>query len=151
MMEREQARSHFSDYLDEDLSDELRLAFEQALEADDELREEFHSFRMTVKSLSSLRLTAPPPEFARKVERRIQRRSHGRFFRDQRLLMRLPFEWFSFIIILLLLVLYMTLMLDIKRVEKAGKKPPGVEKKLKKAPTSAPTSSPSSRPTAQTP
>lgn len=142
MMDREEARAHFSDYLDDELTDELRLAFEQALEADELLRKEFRSFRKTVQSLSGLRMTAPPPEFARKVERRIQRRSRGRFFREQRILMRVPFEWFSFVIILILLVLYMTVMLEGKKVRKPQGKPPAT-KQLKQAPSSAPHSLPS--------
>lgn len=136
MMDRDQAAALFSDYLDDELDAETRQAFEQALEADEELRKEFRSFRKTVQSLSGLRVTAPPPEFARKVERRIQRRSRGRFFREQKVLMRVPFEWFSFVIILILLVLYMTVMLEGKKVQKAkGKPPPSGQ--LKKAPSPA--------------
>ena len=100
----------FSAYLEGDLSPEEQTQVSSHLESCEECRRELASFQRTLRGLSSLRAVPPPEGFSRKVQQRIHRRSRGRFFKTERLLMRVPFEWISFIIIIIMLVLYMLMM-----------------------------------------
>lgn len=115
-MDREQARELLSDYLEGQLQAGQRAELEQLLSRDQQLREELERLRDTLSSLSGLRFTPPPAGFAKKVESRIKRRSRGRFFAQQPLLVRLPFEWFSFVIIIVLMMLYITFVLEARQV-----------------------------------
>ena len=119
-MNRETLREMLSEYLDGELTSEERLRVEQALANDAELRAELDALRRTVRSLSGLRDLPAPPEFARSVERKIRRRSRGRFFTRQP--QRLPFEWFSFVIIMLLMTIYLMLGLGKPNVQQKGGK-----------------------------
>jgi anti-sigma-K factor RskA len=112
-MDRDSATRLFSDYLEGTLPREQREALEDYLQGDQEAAAELEALRRTLSSLSALRPEMPSARFTRKVEHRIRIRSRGRFFSD-RLLTRLPFEWFSFVIIMLLLTLYMLLVLDLR-------------------------------------
>jgi hypothetical protein len=85
------------------------------LRADDVLRAEWEGFRKAMRSLSALPAEVPPAGFARQVERRIRQRSRGRFFADRRPA-RLPFEWFSFVLIVALLVLYLLTLAELPKV-----------------------------------
>ncbi|PIE18862.1 MAG: hypothetical protein CSA65_03940 [Proteobacteria bacterium] len=124
-MDRQSAKELYSDYLEGELDATQAAEFEAFLEQDETARAELAAFEKTLSSLYGLRakVPAPPPDLANKVERRIQRRSRGRFFSKstQKLLWRVPFEWISFIIILLLLALYMTTVLEGR---KKGVSPP---------------------------
>lgn len=110
-MDRKSAQELYSDYLDDELDEATARELEAFLETDAEARAEVDKLRKTLNSLSYLRSPAPEAhDIAHKVENRIARRSRGRFFGQgqQKLLWRIPFEWISFIIILLLLALYIT-------------------------------------------
>lgn len=114
-MNRDQARELLSDYLEGELPQRVSQELEALLAGDTQLRRELERLRKTLHSLSRLRALRPPPEFARRVERRIQLRSRGRFF-AHKLGGRLPFEWFSFVIILVLLTLYLMVVLEGRQV-----------------------------------
>jgi hypothetical protein len=145
MMDRARAQELYSEYLDGELDAETSRELEAFLAQDEQAAAELEKLRQTISTLSFMRTTAKPPaEFVSKVERRIRRRSRGRFFGNQQpLLMRLPFEWFSFIIILLLLALYMTVVLEGRQVkpdknENKGKAPASQPKRAKRPPASQP-------------
>jgi anti-sigma factor RsiW len=100
-MGADDARDRFGDAIDGTLSEGDRAAFEAALAADAELREEYEAYRAVVGGLSSAaprvvgaddaeREDARPaegaieaPSLVPKVQDRIRRRSKGRFFRDR--------------------------------------------------------------------
>ncbi len=62
-------------------------------------------------SLRSLRPVSPSVDLARTVPELINRRSRGRFFGRKRLGDRLPFEWLSLAMLLLLAAVYAALKL----------------------------------------
>lgn len=70
----------FFAYLDGELSDEERSAFEAELERDASLRAEFASFRATMEALHEAAHDEPAPDLTSGVQSRIRRRSRGRFF-----------------------------------------------------------------------
>lgn len=107
-MDREAARELFSRYHDGDLSDGERRALEALLEEDPEARAEWETFRRTVEEISGLNRLQPPPSFAADVERKIRKRSRGRFFGEQRSF-SLQFAVVSFILILLFMLAYLVL------------------------------------------
>jgi hypothetical protein len=59
--------------------------------------------------LAKLNKVAAPPDLASRVPDLIQRRSAGRFFGKRRLADRLPLEWLSLIMLLLLALIYAVL------------------------------------------
>ncbi len=61
--------------------------------------------------LSGLSSVSPPRDLAQSVPALIHRRSQGRFFGRKRLADRLPLEWISLIMLLLLAVTYAVLKL----------------------------------------
>ncbi|TVQ97523.1 MAG: hypothetical protein EA398_14505 [Deltaproteobacteria bacterium] len=67
-------------YLEGELDDGERAALEAQLEARPELREELDGLRETVALFASLPEPEPPEDFDRAVQRRIRRRSRGRYF-----------------------------------------------------------------------
>lgn len=116
-MEHDRARELFSRFVDGELTDDERRELQAHLQQCETCRQELDKLRDTMQSLSGLHRLAPPPEFARKVERRIHRRSRGRFFGPESLLHRLPFEWISFIIIMVLLAIYLLLSFDPRQIK----------------------------------
>ncbi|MBL9003772.1 MAG: hypothetical protein JNJ46_05965 [Myxococcales bacterium] len=61
--------------------------------------------------LSGLSSVSPPRDLAQSVPALIHRRSQGRFFGRKRLADRLPFEWISLIMLLVLAATYAVLKL----------------------------------------
>ncbi len=61
--------------------------------------------------LSGLSSVSPPRDLAKAVPALIHRRSQGRFFGQKRLADRLPFEWISLVMLLVLAVTYAVLKL----------------------------------------
>ncbi|MCK5799490.1 MAG: hypothetical protein KAI47_20005 [Deltaproteobacteria bacterium] len=141
-MDRQRAKDLYSDYIEGELDAAEEAELEAYLETDNVARAEVEALRKTLSSLFSLRASSPPApaNLAKKVERRIQRRSRGRFFSQdsQKLLWRIPFEWISFIVILLLLALYMTTVLEGRK--KGAIAPPSDGNAEQSAPKTAPKS-----------
>lgn len=81
----------FRAYLDGELSAEERGALEAELARTPELAEEFAAYRRTVELLRALPFAPPPDDFVDRVEARIRRRTHGRYFRAEPRL-RFPYE-----------------------------------------------------------
>ena len=106
-MDHEEAQINFSDYLEGELSAQEQARLKEHLEGCPECQAELEDLRLTLSSLSGMRRVPPPPDFLGRVQQRIRRRSRGRFFTPERLLNRLPFEWISFIIIMIMLGVYM--------------------------------------------
>lgn len=114
-MEQKEARRLFSDYLEGQLPDAARRELEAHLALNEQARAELSALRKTLQSIAQLAPQQPPEEFAHQIERRISIRSRGRFFAE-RIATRVPFEWFSFIIIIVLLTLYLMLVLQGRRI-----------------------------------
>lgn len=99
-MSDDDARDRFGDVIDGTLSEADRAAFEAALAASAELREELEAYRAIVSGVGSAVVrvagadeSAPSkaeaanveeaPSLVPKVQERIRKRSKGRFFRDR--------------------------------------------------------------------
>lgn len=135
-MDHETAKELFSDFLEGELSEQQEAELRTHLEDCRSCRAELEALRETLRSLSGLKQIQPPEGFARKVQQRIRRRSRGRFFSAESFLKRVPFEWISFIIILLMLVMYYMVALQgqVKGVKPAPAKDGGARIEQKRAP-----------------
>lgn len=118
-MDHRAAQDLFSEYLEGELSPEAQAEVAEHLQGCPGCQKELEVFRQTLRSLSGLRQLPPPDDFSKKVQQRIQRRSRGRFFGAERALNRIPFEWISFVIIIIMLVLYMLMMEQGRRLSPA--------------------------------
>ena len=128
-MDHQAAQELFSDYLEGELSPREREELSAHLQECEACREELEDLKKTMRSLSGLKALPPPAGFASKVQQKIRKRSRGRFFTPERLLMRIPFEWISFIIIMLMLAMYMIMVLGqgaVVKPEEEAKQTPGV-------------------------
>ena len=129
-MRHAKARDRLSAYLEHDLGESETSALEAHLAGCDACRAELEQLRATMASLSGLHRLRPPAEFSAKVEHRIHRRSAGRFFGQEPLLTRVPFEWISFVIIVMLLGVYLVLTMDTPRVETRPRPRPALRVRL---------------------
>jgi hypothetical protein len=66
-------------WIDGDLDPTAREAFEDELAQDADLQDAVDAYRSTMEALPALEVEAPP-DFEQRVQRRIRRRSRGRFF-----------------------------------------------------------------------
>jgi predicted anti-sigma-YlaC factor YlaD len=138
-MDHEAVQERFSDYLESELPPEEQAEVATHLEGCEACRNELLAFRQTLRTLSGLRPIPAPEGFVGKVQQRINKRSRGRFFRGERLFMRAPFEWISFVIIILMLALYILMMQEVRPSKDAGSKGKGPTPKqlpIKKSPRS---------------
>ena len=126
-MDHEAAKDLFSDYLDGELPPEELAELEAHLAHCASCREELEEFRNTLSSLAGLAQVEVPPEFVTKVQQRIRTRSRGRFFSPENLLTRIPFEWISFFLIMLMLALYFMAMPTVKKAATAADAGPAKE------------------------
>jgi ferric-dicitrate binding protein FerR (iron transport regulator) len=120
-MDRDRAREWFSRYRDDDLSAEERASLEAFLEQDPECRREWEEFQRTLDEVSGLHLLQPPAGFVEAVERKIRKRSRGRFFGAQ----RPAATWFavvSFVLILFFILAYLVLA-ETVRIERVEEEP----------------------------
>lgn len=110
-MDHKAAKELFSQYLDEELPPNTQSALKEHLAKCTSCQEEFNSLKKTLNSLAGLSSLPTPKEFEKNVQRRIRHRSRGRFFASENILVRIPFEWISFVLILLMLVMYFMVVL----------------------------------------
>lgn len=137
-MDHEEAQVLFSDFLEGELSAQEVAQLKEHLGDCPDCQAELDDLRQTLSSLSGMKRVPPPPDFLGKVQQRIRKRSRGRFFTPERLITRIPFEWISFIIILIMVVVYMyALQGDMKDVRPAPD-PEAPAKHLKHQPPSEP-------------
>ena len=137
-MDHEEAQVLFSDFLEGELSAQEVAQLKEHLGDCPDCQAELDDLRQTLSSLSGMKRVPPPPDFLGKVQQRIRKRSRGRFFTPERLITRIPFEWISFIIILIMVVVYMyALQGDMKDVRPAPN-PEAPAKHLKHQPPSEP-------------
>ncbi len=137
-MDHEEAQVLFSDFLEGELSAQEVAQLKEHLGDCPDCQAELDDLRQTLSSLSGMKRVPPPPDFLGKVQQRIRKRSRGRFFTPERLITRIPFEWISFIIILIMVVVYMyALQGDMKDVRPAPD-PETPAKHLKHQPPSEP-------------
>ena len=105
-MDHEQAQSNFSDYVDGSLSERVRAEVDAHLAACIQCRTNLQQFRDTMGKLASLKKKAPAT-FLPDIKQQINTRSRGRFFGKRWLLFgRIPFEWVSLVMIVVMLVYY---------------------------------------------
>lgn len=136
-MDHDLAKTLFSDYLEGELAPEQAAELEEHLSGCADCAAELEALRGTLNTLATLRRVPPPPEFVSQVQQRIRKRSRGRFFTPEKLLTRIPFEWISFVLIILMLALYMMSMIpQVKGPAGAGDA--GVDGGTRPVPTAPP-------------
>lgn len=89
----------FRAYLDDELTAAERAALDAEFAASPELAAEFADYRRTVELLRQLPAPEPPERFVDRVEGRIRRRSHGRYFALESRV-RLPYEAIAIVTLL---------------------------------------------------
>lgn len=95
-----------SAYVEGELPGDEKAAVEQHLAACIQCRTNLQQFRDTMGKLASLKKKAPP-SFLPDIKQQINTRSRGRFFSKRWLLFgRIPFEWVSLVMIVVMLVYY---------------------------------------------
>jgi len=101
-----QVRSQLSDYVEGELDAATRVRIERSLKSCPQCQAELDALTATMRELHALR-TPAPPSFLSDIRSQIHKRSKGRFFASRRLLFgRIPFEWLSFAMIVLMLLYY---------------------------------------------
>jgi anti-sigma factor RsiW len=97
----------FSAYLDGELGAEDRAAVDGHLATCIQCRTNLEQFRRTIGNLSKLKINAPM-SFLADIQGQIHARSRGRFFGKRWLLFgRIPFEWVSLAMIVVMLIYYL--------------------------------------------
>jgi anti-sigma factor RsiW len=147
-MDHETAKELFSEYLDGELDAAQKRDLESHLQGCDDCQQELESLRVVMSTLAGLSPAEPPKDFARKVQHTIRRRSKGRFFSAEGLLRRIPFEWISFVIILLMLVMYY-MVVQSAQVKPSPDPDEGVTPRAPTSQPASPASQPASRPASQ--
>lgn len=98
----------FIAFLEGDLPEDRREAFEVELERDAQLRRDFESFAEIMGGVQSLPFEFAPPDFVDKVQGRIRRRSKGRFFAENFLYStRMPYEAIAVVMIAVMAAAWM--------------------------------------------
>jgi hypothetical protein len=82
-MNAEEARELFSEAFEGELDEERKRAFEEQLEKDEALREEYRVFVETFQIVSRFGDDDDAPKLLPKVQERLRKRSKGRFYRDR--------------------------------------------------------------------
>lgn len=82
-MNGQEARAHFDAAVDDELSADVRAAFEAALAQDAPLREEFARYRALLEATRALGRDVPPVDLLAGVQDKLRARSAGRFYRDR--------------------------------------------------------------------
>ena len=107
-MDHQQARELFTSYHDGELSDKQQKALEAHLSSCDECNTEWQSYQKLMTEVSGLMNLSPPKDVVRSVERKIHRRSRGKFFGRSKA-SNVQFALVSFILILLFMLAYLML------------------------------------------
>src|SRR5688572_27034362 len=95
-----------SAYVEGELPGEEKAAVEQHLATCTQCRANLQQFRETMGKLAQLKKKAPRT-FLPDIQQQIHARSRGRFFNRRWLLFgRIPFEWVSLVMIVVMLVYY---------------------------------------------
>ncbi len=105
-----QAAELMSAALDEALDANDAAAFEAMMQADEDAQAEFAGLRDMLKLVKELPEVEAPPDFYENVARKIRRRKllSGEFW----LLVSLPFQVLSVLVVLAIAVIYMMVQLD---------------------------------------
>jgi anti-sigma factor RsiW len=100
--------AQFIAFLEGDLSEQEREEFEVELERDVALRREFDQFADIMNGMQSLPFEFAPPDFVENVQRRIRKRSRGRFFAENFLYnTRMPYEAIAVVMIAVMAAAWM--------------------------------------------
>lgn len=106
-----QASELFSSYWDEELGPDEAGRLEEHLRSCLVCRREYAEFEKTLGALGALSHEIAPPGFAAGVVKRVQKRSHGRYFASRGMLDRVPYELFSLVMLGLILAIYVILQM----------------------------------------
>lgn len=122
-MDHETVQNLFSEYMEGDLPEEKAREVKEHIESCEECREAFQRCKDSVDSLRSLSKVSPPPDLEQRIKRRIRARSRGKFFRElsqPHVIIRVPFEIISLILILIAMACFylMTLVTSLEAPEK---------------------------------
>jgi predicted anti-sigma-YlaC factor YlaD len=97
----------FSAYVEGDLPAEDRATVDSHLATCIQCRTNLEQFRQTIGNMAKLKQNAPP-SFLTDIQGQIHARSRGRFFGKRWMLFgRIPFEWVSLGMIVLMLIYYL--------------------------------------------
>jgi anti-sigma factor RsiW len=107
-MNHQEAKDLFTNYLDGDMADAQRTELEAHLSACTECKEEWQTFKKLMSEVSGLMNLAPPRDVVRAVEKKIHRRSRGKFFGRPKG-SSIQFGLISFILVLLFMLGYLLL------------------------------------------
>ena len=107
-MDHQEAKELFTSYHDGELSDTQRAVLENHLSTCDECNAEWQAFQKLMAEVSGLMNLSPPKDVVRSVERKIHRRSRGKFFGRSKS-SNVQFALVSFILILLFMLAYLML------------------------------------------
>ena len=98
----------FNAYLDGELTEAQRLAFERRLSEDVDLGRAFDAFTDVMGGLHGLPFEFAPDDFVHKVQSRMRARSQGRFFGEELLYRtRVPYEVLAIVMILVMCAAYL--------------------------------------------
>jgi len=122
MMDHEAVRDLLSEYVDGDLPYDRAREVGEHLESCAECRAHLERYQESLRHLRSLPRAEPPGDLEQKIKKRIRARSRGRFFGEStqpQVLLRVPFELISLLLILFALALlyFMTLVERIEAVQ----------------------------------
>lgn len=96
------------DYLDGEMSEEERSAFETEVQGDPALRKELEAMQSTMGVVQGLQMKFAPDHFVAEVESKVRTRSRGRFFGYQALYSsRIPYEVFAVVAIAIMAGMWM--------------------------------------------
>ncbi len=107
-MNHQEAKDLFTNYLDGDMADAERSALEAHLSTCTECKQEWQTFKKLMSEVSGLMNLSPPKDVVFAVERKIHRRSRGKFFGRQKG-SSIQFGLISFILVLLFMLGYLLL------------------------------------------
>jgi anti-sigma factor RsiW len=106
----------FNAYLDGELSEERKTAFDERLENDPEFREAYDEFAEIVGTVRDLPYEFAPDDFTDKVRDRVRRRSRGGFFSDHFLRhQRAPYEVVAVVMFVVMASAYLFFLIPSNR------------------------------------
>ncbi|MBN2716747.1 MAG: zf-HC2 domain-containing protein [Deltaproteobacteria bacterium] len=107
-MNHQEARELFTSYHDGELNENERTAVEAHLSECSECNTEWLAYKKLMTEVSGLMNLSPPKDVVGAVERKIHRRSKGKFFGRSRA-SNIQFALVSFILVLLFMLAYLML------------------------------------------
>ena len=108
-MEHQKAESFFTGYYENDLNDSDLRWLEKHLESCDECKKGWDQYNRAMNEISGLLNVEPPSDVIESVEKKINKRSRGKFFGRQKT-GSIQFSLVSFILVLIFILAYLVLI-----------------------------------------